>query len=161
MTACFLLCSTLISAQSVTDEIDRDVWHPFIYTYDNFKADSFMSIHTHDVVRVGRDGGRMLVGPEYAESVNRSCQRGIENEAQRSIEFTFEQRLNTDDSAFEVGYYRVIYAEGGQQQVSYGKFTVLLKKVDGKWKIAVDSDTSREGAIREEHFMSGTPLKGI
>ena len=146
--------------QSIEEQINEDVWYPFVHTYNSFDADSFMSIHTADVVRVTRDGQNIQVGEEYARSVRGNCARGLENDARRSIEFTFKERIHSEDSGFEVGYYRVHYsdARGDAQQVFYGEFHVVLKKVDGKWKIAVDSDTSQEGTIGEEDFINGVPL---
>lgn len=159
ITLCILSSSVASFAQNAKKQINEDVWRPFIYTYSNFLADSFMTIHTDDVVRVLRDGDRIQVGKTYAEAVRDNFQRGIDNEARQLIEFTFEQRIHSKDSGFEVGYYRVTYAAGGQESVFYGKFQVLLKKIDGKWKIAVDSDTSKDGAVTEEDFISGQPMK--
>ena len=153
-----VLTPILLYSQSADEQINDDIWYPFVYAYSNFDADSFMSVHTKDVVRVARDGRSIQVGDEYAKSVQSRCKWGIENEAKRSIEFTFAERIHGADSGFEVGYYRVHFSQGDSEQVFYGKFQVVLKKVDGKWKIAVDSDTSQGGAVGEEDFNSGTPL---
>ena len=156
-----LLCGALFSctAQSVSEQIDRDVWHPFVESFGGFDDDKFISIHTDDVVRVSRDGESMLVGSQYAESIRNTFAEGRERGTVRRIEFSFIDRLSKDDRAYEVGYYRVTSASGGQEYVGYGKFHVVLKKVDGVWKIAVDSDTNDGGAILEEDFMSGAMLQ--
>ncbi len=146
-------------AQTVADEIDRDVWHPFVKTFSSFDDPGFIAVHTHDVVRVSRDGATILVGNDYVESIRNNFAQGRETETVRTIEFTFTERLHKDKTAFEVGYYRIRSARGGQEYVGYGKFQVVLRKVDGRWKIAVDSDTSEDGSILEEDFMSGAPLR--
>ena len=155
------LCIVAVHAngQSVADQIDRDVWHPFVETFSKFDVAGFMAVHTYDVIRVSRDGGSILIGDDYAESMRNNFAQGKENGTVRSIEFTFIERLHKDNTAFEVGYYRIKGARGGQEYVGYGKFQVVLRKVDGTWKIAVDSDTSDGGSILEEDFMSGAPLR--
>lgn len=155
----YLCCNTVCSAQTVTDQIDRDVWHPFVQSFSSFDEESFIALHTEDVIRVSREGSSMLIGSQYAESVRNAFAQGRENGTVRRIEFSFVERLNKDNVAYEVGYYRLTSATGGQEYVGYGRFHVVLKKVEGIWKIAVDSDTNDGGAILEEDFMSGAMLQ--
>ncbi len=157
-----LLLSAIVincTAQDVTEQIDRDVWHPFVESFSGFDENTFIALHTYDVIRVSRDGESMLVGSQYAESIRNAFAEGRERRTVRRIEFSFIDRLNKDDTAYEVGYYRISSASGGQEYVGYGKFHVVLKKVDGVWKIAVDSDTNDGGNILEEDFMSGALLQ--
>ena len=63
-----LLSIVSCKAQDTEQQINKDVWMPFIETYESFDADGFMAIHTEDVVRVNRDGGIISVGETYARS---------------------------------------------------------------------------------------------
>lgn len=145
-------------AQDVKQEINDQVWSPFIQTYGGLDAEGFMAIHTDDVIRVNRDGKSMRIGAEYSKAMHESFERSKYRGSRRAISFSFLERIHTDDYGFEVGYYKVVSASGGQERVSYGKFHVVLKKVDGRWKILVDSDTSLDDSITEEDFMQGEVL---
>ena len=164
----FLFLTLFLAAQiydakgqpdSILTEINKDVWFPFIETYSNFDADGFMSIHSEDVIRVNRDGKSIRIGDEYSESMHKNSKRNIERQTKRTIEFSFLERIVRKDVAFEVGYYKVTrQVPEKPAQIFYGKFQVLLKKLDGKWKIYLDSDTSNDGKIGEENFQNGEVL---
>jgi uncharacterized protein (TIGR02246 family) len=147
-----------IIAQSTEHEVNRDVWYPFISAYDQLDAEGFMSVHTDDVLRVNRDGRTIRSGQEYSEAMHQYFQSEKANGAQLQIDLRFLERFYSEDAGFEVGIYRVIRAAGGVEQSFYGKFHVLLRKVEGTWKIAMDSDISNNGMIREEDFMAAKPL---
>lgn len=156
--AAFIATSGTI-AQSTEHEVNRDVWYSFIAAYNNLDAEGFMSVHTDDVIRVNRDGRNIRSGQEYSEAMHQYFQSEKANAAQLQIDLRFLERFYNEDSGFEVGIYRVIRAAGGVEQSFYGKFHVLLRKIDGKWKIAMDSDISNNGMISEEDFMKAEPLR--
>ena len=153
-----VLTSCDTGAQDTKQEINDQVWSPFIQAYAALDANAFMDVHTKDVIRVVRDAGEIKVGQEYAKSMQESANRNQERGTRRSISFSFLERIHTNNYAFEVGYYKVESASGGQQYVSYGKFHVVLKKHRGQWKILVDSDSSLNNSITEEDFMQGEVL---
>ncbi|MDX1476894.1 MAG: nuclear transport factor 2 family protein [Saprospiraceae bacterium] len=164
MNSLLLLCCLSLtmacksSAQSASEEINRQVWSPFIQAYNALDAEAFMNVHTTDVIRVIRDSKEIRVGEEYAKSMRASAERNRARGTVRSIELSFTERIHTDQYGFEVGYYKVVSASGGQQRVSYGKFHVVLKKDDDRWKILLDSDTSMDNSITEEQFLQGEVL---
>lgn len=147
-------------AEDIQAAINKDVWYPFMESYAAQDADAFMAIHTEDVIRVSRDGKRIQVGEEYAESMARNTQHNKAKQRSRTIEFSFLERIAKEDVAFEVGYYKVISSEPGKETKTYiGKFHVILKKVEDKWQIFVDSDTSNKDSMTIEDFNSGDILK--
>ncbi len=151
---------TFAQNEAILKAIDRDVWYPFMESYAAQDAYAFMAIHTEDVIRISRDGKRIQVGEEYAESMQRNTKNNKEKQRQRTIEFSFLERIAREDIAFEVGYYKVISHEPGKKPKTYiGKFQVILKKTDGKWKIFVDSDTSNKDSFTEADFQTGDILK--
>lgn len=140
-------------------EINQQIWEPFMESYESFDAQKFMSVHTEDVIRVSRDGKKIYVGAEYGERMKTSFARTKESGTSRTIEFRFLQRLAQEDVGYEVGYYKIRNKRpGDQERIFYGKFHVTLKKVDGVWKIATDSDSSLNNGITEEDFKTGKPL---
>ena len=132
---------------------------PFSEAYANFDAEAFMELHTSDVVRVSRDGNKLYIGQEYRERMFSSFERTKNSGTSRSIEFRFLQRLVHESAAYEVGYYKIITERPGDQaRTYYGKFHVTLRKEEGIWKIAVDSDTSHQNSITEQDFQEASPL---
>ena len=146
--------------QSIQQQIDEDVWKPFIESYANFDTDGFMAIHTEDVIRISRDGEHIRIGSEYREIQDRNNTRSKEIGATRSISFSFLERIAREEVAFEVGYYKVVSKRPlDESRTFYGHFHVVLKKVDGKWKLWVDSDTSQDHKLTEKDFQKGTVFK--
>ena len=154
-----LLAGTLgANSQSIQDQIDRDVWHKFKKAFDADDMDALLEVHVEDVIRINRDGQYILVGKEYEKHLRQSALRNDERGAVRTIDFSFTERIATKGYAYERGFYRASYAAGGQERITYGQFDAILKKEGGVWKIVADSDTSEDGQVREEDFMSGVML---
>ena len=147
-----------VAGQSIQDEIDYDVWHPFKKAYDSFDAEGQFGLHTPNVMRINRDAEYILVGDEYRDMLLQSSERNKARNAVRTIDFSFTERFHTGKYAFESGYYRVSYASDGLERITYGYFNCVLQKIDGTWKILADADTSQDGIYTEEDFMSGRQL---
>ena len=132
--------------------IDDQVWIPFMETYTSFDAEGYNELHTDNVLRINRDGQRIKVGDEYKSDQISSAQKNLQKGAKRSIEFAFIERIHDGDHGFEVGYYKVTYLSPDGNRYSYGKFHVVLQKLEGQWKILMDADSSLDGSITEEEF---------
>lgn len=155
-----LTTSVLSQETNFQKEINDQVWRPFIKTYNAYDTEGFMAIHTKDVIRINRDGRSIRIGQEYSDGMLQSNNRSLKNGAQRSIEFRFLERLARPELAFEVGYYKVTMKRGDEaERVFYGKFQVVLKKTDGSWQLAVDSDTSNNGQFTEKNFQTGKKME--
>lgn len=141
--------------------INQQVWFPFITAYNSLDDKAFMKVHESDVIRVVRDRQEMMIGPEYARAMELNANWNKENDVTRKIEFSFLERIAKDDTAFEVGYYKVTNVRNGEQRTFYGIFTVVMKKRNGTWKILIDSDISNNNTVNEADFQSGLPLKKI
>jgi len=140
----FLLSTTFIFAQSETKpdfskEIDEQVWDSFKEAYANYDAEQYLALHTDDVLRITKWSG-IRTGDTFRAEIRASFSR--EDKPRQSIDFEFEHRIHSDDTAYEVGYYQLTRVkEEGKSERHYGRFSVVLKKIDGKWKIAQDWDT--------------------
>lgn len=119
-------------------EIDKEVWDNFKEAYRTNDAALYNSIHTDKVLRITPGGIR--IGEEYRKSNEKSM--GRPNRTPRTIDFVFQHRVHEETVGYEVGYYKVVYYKDDQpDRESYGRFHVLLKKVAGQWKIALDWDS--------------------
>jgi ketosteroid isomerase-like protein len=159
ITITLLLCTCTVFGQekSIQDEINEQVWIPFIEAFNDRDQDAFRSVHSPEVIRVLRDRERIFGAEVYFRELPDSIQ---EKRAvwQRDLELQFIERIAQRDKAFEVGYYKTIitHTENGEQMTFYGKFHVLLRKENGQWKILMDADANQN--VDEEIFQSANPM---
>lgn len=140
-------------------EINRDIWTPFSEAYAANDVDKYISLHLPDFVRAnGGDDPRVRDIDAYRASIERGFKWNMENNRGVEISFTFFERTTSEKAASERGIYRYTSTQAnGDIQNFYGKFHVIHRKVDGKWKIAVDYDSNEDGTIGEEDFKAGLP----
>ncbi len=153
------IVSQLVYSQSEQEAINKDVWLNFMEAYENKDASLFNQIHTDDVLRISPDRNVMHIGQEYKDRNLETFNRWNERKIKQKIEFSFLSRSRKKDWAYEVGIFKLTRYGRGQSQTYYGKFHVTLKKVDGLWKIYIDSDTNENGTIGETDFLRGELLK--
>ena len=156
-----IICFGLLSygqESKFTQEINEQVWLPFIKGFSNGDDELFKSVHSKEVVRVSQDDKQIIGYDKYFEKVPDSIKAKWGN-WKKSIELRFIQRIASEDKAFEVGYYRSTSTntQTGEQRTGIGKFHVLLRKENGTWKILMDADTN-EGAS-EEAFKKASPMQ--
>ncbi len=140
----FSLVSTYSQKEEVEQDstqkiIDETIWKPFKTSYEARDWLTFNALHTDDILRV-HDGG-IRIGEEYKKSNTESYQRPSDRKV--TIDFAMERRMHASEVGYEVGFYRVRYTEPGKEdRMSYGRFHVVLRKIQGKWRIAQDWDSN-------------------
>lgn len=138
--------------------INSQVWIPFIEAYNSFHTKHFMALHTEDVIRVSRAHNQIMVGTDYRKSQFRGNSISRSKDMQREIELRFLDRLVNGSIAYEVGYYKVaIKSPENEEKIFYGLFHVTLKKLEGEWKIYIDSDENLP-ELTEDEFNSAKRL---
>lgn len=135
----FLSVPCIGLSQNIQSEINQQVWETFIKAYSTNDADLFNSIHSDDVLRVNSRGIR--TGEEYKTSMSNYLNGMKEKGQDMTIEFSFEQRIHKKDIAYEVGTYKLTRLNSDGSQEYFGRFHVVLKKINGVWKIVQDYDT--------------------
>jgi len=140
MTALFYACQSQETISPISiGEINNEIWIPFKEAYSTNNVSQYNDIHSDDILRVTKWGIRQ--GDDYKK-------KNIENfskkqDSKRKIDFRFEHRIHEKDLAYEVGYYKLDYFEQNKiTQTHYGRFHVVIKKIDGHWKITQDWDSS-------------------
>ena len=154
-----LLCFTLpvdAGAQTVQDDINRDVWFPFMKAYEKLDAAHFMSLHSRDLMRVELDEHNARNYEEYALFYRNFFSRFRKSGEAIRIRFAFTHRIVEGNRALEKGFYEFTLKSDKADLKTYGAFTVILRKEQGQWKILVDSDTNKE--MSEALFQSGKLL---
>ena len=142
-------------------EIDKQVWLPFMKAYQNIDNTAYIALHSDDLMRVvGGTNGSLQNKNEYSLSSLAHFEQ-VKNKHQKSeIAFSFLERNANESIASERGIYKyTLTNENGQSQHFYGKFHVFLRKINGLWKIVIDYDSNENGQIGEDDFKSGLLLR--
>ncbi|OEK06269.1 DUF4440 domain-containing protein [Roseivirga misakiensis] len=154
-----LLCHSALAQNNEQEAINKDVWNNFMQAYQDLDASLFNQIHTDDVMRLTLDNKRLLVGQDYKDRNLENFNRWNSQRLQQRIEFSFYDRIQKGNAAYEVGIYKLTRYQGGKARSFYGKFNVVLRKIKGIWKIQMDSDTNPNDSIGESDFQKGKILE--
>lgn len=116
-------------ADSLQQQINEQVWKPFIKSFGKLDTDGFMAVHSKDMTRVIRDGNSIYGYDSYFRENKQGDDRTRKENRKRTIELRFVQRIASNDKAFEIGYYKTTNIEpDGTSRSGYGKFHVLLRR---------------------------------
>ena len=143
-----LLVASTCFAESDVDAIhkaiDETVWKTFERAFERMDGEALNSVYADDVLRVTPEG---LDTTGAFKRANLS--RFDENKARGdriALDFWFDSRQTSANVSYDVGFYRVgITAASGETSYFYGQFHIVLKKLDGEWKIVQDWDTATIG----------------
>ncbi|GMN10276.1 hypothetical protein MTsPCn9_13090 [Croceitalea sp. MTPC9] len=146
--------------KEIQDVIDQEVWKPFQEAFENLDGKALNATYTEQVLRVTPNG----IDTENSFKAG-NLERFKQNKADGisiSLEFWFDSRHTNEATSYEVGFYRIrATTKEGKTSSNYGQFHIVLKRIDGKWKITQDWDTSiiNGKAISAEDFEKQEPLK--
>lgn len=157
-----VLTSGNAQTEGVQQTINDQVWKPFIKAYNELNADAFMAVHTPDVLRIIRDNDKILMGDAYRQDTEQNMAGARQRGARRQIELRFTERFANGNYAYETGYYKVSTRyEENEHYDFYGKFHVVLRKDNDRWKIMLDSDTaqSQDGPVTAEEFTAARGME--
>ena len=136
-----------------TQTIDHQVWKPFIESWKLMDAKRQVSLYTQDVVRVSEKFNSLENGPKYLSNLKSMMQNMSTKGITSEIKLFFNSRLHRETHAWDSGVYKAVMNHPQKGKMTqYAEFSVLLKREDGKWKIALDSDKS----ITQQEFEART-----
>lgn len=155
--AVLLLWSASAAAQTEQDEINRQVWQPFMKAYEKLDAAMFMSIHSRELMRVELDVRKTMNYDAYAAYYQDFFNSFRKSGEKIRIRFSFTHRVSDGSRALEKGYYEFTLHTARGEARTYGAFTVMMKKEQDRWKITLDADSNKD--MSEAVFMSGKILQ--
>ena len=141
-------------------EIDEQVWKVFIEAYESADIDAYNALYTEDVLRV-TPAGIDTEGRFKEENKQHFKNRKADN-AVSTLDFWFEHRQTNHDTSYEVGFFDISYThDSGEEDHFLGQFHIVLKKIDGVWKITQDwdSDFVRNAKVSADDFSLKTPVE--
>ena len=149
--------SAVGQADSLQQQINNQVWKPFIESFNNLDVKGFMAVHSKEMTRVIQDGNSIFGYDQYYRDNERGNAQTKNANRKRTLELRFIQRIAGNDRGFEVGYYKFTNIQpDGSKRYGYGKFHVLLRRENGIWKILMDADASEK--TDESIFQSASPM---
>lgn len=157
---CWLIAGAAAHAQNYQRDINEQVWKPFIKSFDNLDADAFLSLHSKDLVRSGRESNQVLNWNDYLNQQRAGDKRYKDEGTRRTIQLRFTERLANASQAIDVGIYQTSnIGKDGVSRSFYGRFHVVLRLENGTWKILVDTDSSEGGTMSEKDFLAAKPME--
>ncbi len=158
------ISASIAFGQHDQKEINDQVWKPFTQALLDRDAKTFISVHSADVIRVERNGKKIIGMEAYKKNMEESWparkSSNAANQVKQTFELRFTERISNGTLAYEVGYFKneAIYPSG-EKRSSYGEFHVTLRKENGFWKILVDSDSNKGGTITEAMFQAASSME--
>jgi len=149
-------------AQTTTTQttINDQVWRPFIQAYNALDADAFLAVHHADAIRIIRDSDQILPATAYGENIRQNMAAAQQRGMKRHIELRFTERFASADLAFEAGYYKAVSTFSADEQYTFfGRFNVVLRRDNGRWKILLDSDTNDGNTVGDKDFQQARPME--
>ncbi|MCH7525733.1 MAG: nuclear transport factor 2 family protein [Bacteroidetes bacterium] len=139
-----ILLSMTINAQSnvetIQKEINNTVWKPFQKAFETLDADALNAIYADNVIRVTPQG--IDIKNDFKIQNVKRFKDSEKIGAIIILDFWFDKRDTNETTSYEVGFYRIASTINGETSYSYGQFHIVLKKINGNWKITQDWDTA-------------------
>ncbi len=147
---------------SVLADVNRDIWLPFRAAYATRDADAFAAFHHPDMVRVQVPSQWIGTRDEHVAQTAAAFAKSGELGDALAIDFRFDQRITSEDLAFERGIYELsIIAGDGTARVFYGRFNTIARRTSGGWRLILDQDDDEGGTVGEAQFLAGASIDDL
>lgn len=132
-------------SEQILETIKKDVWTPFMESYDESDSAKLKSIHSKNIIRVTIDQNQIEMGESYLENFGNFVENVQKQGNKIRIAFAILTTAldESEQVAYQTGYYRFSSKRSEDKDFvvrGYGKFHVGLKKEGDQWKIWLDSD---------------------
>lgn len=158
------LCATALTADSgvnaVQKVIDQTVWKKFQSAFEQLDGDALNAVYGAQVLRVTPDG--LDTSNQFKQANKTRFDANISRGDRIELDFWFDSRHTNATTSYDVGFYRVgVTSAAGTTSHFYGQFHIVLKKIQGQWKIVQDWDTASIGGrpITAADFNRRPPVK--
>ncbi len=145
---------------SVQQAIDASIWKPFQDAFEHMDGEALNALYAEDVLRVTPQGLDTRGGFKQFNKTRFDANRARGDRIE--LDFWFDSRHTGSTVSYDVGFYRVrMIAASGEATSFFGQFHIVLKNLDGQWKIVQDWDTASIGGhpITAEDFSRRPPVQ--
>ena len=147
------------SVETIQKEINTTVWKPFQNAFETLDAEALNAVYAEKTLRVTPQG--IDTNEAYKLGNIERFKASKDNNVAIKLDFWFDSRFTNENTSYEVGFYRIAATVNGQTNNSYGQFHIVLKKLNGQWKITQDWDTTTINGhtLGKADFEKQTPVK--
>jgi ketosteroid isomerase-like protein len=147
-----------INLEATHKEIDKTVWKAFQDAFQALDGKALNNVYADNVLRITSDD--IDTQSAFKEANVTRFAENIKNSDRIALDFWLDSRQTNETTSYDVGFYRVaMTTSAGATNTFYGQFHIVLKNIDGSWKIVQDWDTSSIGGkpITAEDFARKVP----
>lgn len=143
----------------VQKEINQSLWKPFKAAFEDLDAGKLNALYAKEVLRVTPSGIDTENNFRKA-NVERLKSHKLSN-TDLQLDFWLDSRHTNETTSYEVGFYRMTLTNASTIDTIYGQFHIVLKKINGLWKITQDWDTSKINGkeIAQQDFEKQKPIQ--
>lgn len=136
-------------------ELERDIWTPFAAAFAAGRPDDYIALHSPSLVRAMGDARRIEPVERWMKGTQGMFRSFSERGTRVAIAFRFLERIANAEAASERGIFEFTMTDPqGAARTTYGKFHVISRKEEGRWRILVDYDSSEGGTIGRDSFLA-------
>ena len=133
-----------INLEATHKEINTTVWKAFQDAFQALDGKALNDVYADNVLRITSDG--IDTQSAFKEANVTRFAENIKNGDRIALDFWLDSRQTNETTSYDVGFYRMaMTTSAGATNTFYGQFHIVLKNIDGGWKIAQDWDTSSIG----------------
>lgn len=141
-------------------EINEQVWKPFQQAFESLDGAALNATYAEEVLRVTPAGidTKNAFKPKNLKRFERNKKEGVSI----ALDFWFDSRKTNENTSYEVGFYQIAAtSKDGETTNNYGQFHIVLKRIEGEWKITQDWDTTTINGeeITKENFAKQLPIQ--
>lgn len=137
------------------EEINRDIWLPFLEGVARNVDTLYLDVHSRDYVRIQEQGRLILSYDTYVDDTRTMMQQYYERGTRITMQVRFQERITNGHFASERGISKIVFATPNpESRVMYGRFHTIARKEGGRWKILSDFGPAGGEPPGEEDFMS-------
>lgn len=133
--------------------LDREIWQPFSAAFAEGRVEDYIALHSRALVRVLGDERRIDSYDAWEKQTRAMFAALAARGVKAAIRFRFTERIAGTESASERGVFELtLQPAKGESRRVYGRFHVLARREDGRWKILADYDNSEGGRVGAADF---------
>jgi len=154
-----LTSSVAQNVENIQMEIDKSLWKPFQIAFETIDGPALNALYAEQVLRVTPNG--IDTQNRFKEANLKRFEENIASETNIQLDFWFDSRHTNSTTSYEVGFYKMKLTNAKEENTTYGQFHIVLKKIDGLWKITQDWDTTEINGspITVKDFEKQKPLE--
>jgi ketosteroid isomerase-like protein len=127
------------SARRCLEEMNRDVWMPFMEGVRRDDESLYLRVRSKDYVRVASSDRFILGHADYVDDTVKMMRRYREQGTRLTIDVRFEERICDGRSASDKGISRVLFtAKDGTVRTYFGRFHTISRKEADAWRVLTD-----------------------